>query len=118
MLGFLGQGTLLLIPKRLFGRECTFPVSLERSGDQAVIRVDRFVTTAHERRPVAGALQAQIPLLMKLLTFEVGIIGRLQAHIACRRRQRFKNPRRDTLLVRPRDQTTSAATEKERTLRM
>src|SRR3546814_5738834 len=60
MLGFLGQGTLLLIPKRLFGRECTFPVSLERPGDQAVIRVDRFVTTAHERRLVAGAFQAQL----------------------------------------------------------
>src|SRR3546814_8415183 len=72
MLGFLGQGTLLLIPKRLFGRECTFPVSLERPGDQAVIRVDRFVTTAHERRLVAGAFQAQLPLLMKLLTFEIG----------------------------------------------
>src|SRR3546814_2884984 len=81
MLGFLGQGTLLLIPKRLFGRECTFPVSLERPGDQAVIRVDRFVTTAHERRLVAGAFQAQLPLLMKLLTFEFDILGRLQAHI-------------------------------------
>src|SRR3546814_14164747 len=76
MLGFLGQGTLLLIPKRLFGRECTFPVSLERPGDQAVIRVDRFVTTAHERRLVAGAFPAQLPLLMKLLTFEFDILDR------------------------------------------
>src|SRR3546814_2596286 len=90
-----GCSSDLLIPKRLFGRECTFPVSLERPGDQAVIRVDRFVTTAHERRLVAGAFQAQLPLLMKLLTFEFDILGRLQAHIDCRRRQRFKDQRRN-----------------------
>src|SRR3546814_17081474 len=98
MLGLLGQGTLLLIPKRLFGRECTFPVSLERPGDQAVIRVDRFVTTAHERSLVAGAFQAQLPLLMKLLTFEFDILCSLQAHLDCRRRHRITVPRRDYLV--------------------
>src|SRR3546814_8721700 len=68
MLGFLGQGTLLLIPKRLFGRECTFPVSLERPGDQAVIRVDRFVTTAHERRLVARSEEhtSELQSLMRI----------------------------------------------------
>src|SRR3546814_9242250 len=102
MVGFLGEGALLLTPKRLFVRVWTFPVSLERPGDQAVIRVDRFVTTAHERRIVAGAFQAQLPLLMKLLTFEFDILARLQAHIDCRRPQRFKDQRRDQLVARSR----------------
>src|SRR3546814_17404102 len=83
MLGFLGQGTLLLIPKRLFGRECTFPVSLERPGDQAVIRVDRFVTTAHERLLVAAAFHPQLPLTRHMLTFEFALLVPLNAHHYC-----------------------------------
>src|SRR3546814_3349791 len=45
---------------------------------------------------------------MKLLTFEFDILGRLQAHIDCRRRQRFKDQRRDQLVDRPRTDRMAA----------
>src|SRR3546814_13775776 len=45
---------------------------------------------------------------MKLLTFEFDILGRLQAHIDCRRRQRFKDQRRDQLVDRPRTDRLAA----------
>src|SRR3546814_14631567 len=45
---------------------------------------------------------------MKLLTFEFDILGRLQAHIDCRRRQLFKDQRRDQLVDRPRTDRLAA----------
>src|SRR3546814_16617764 len=56
---------------------------------------------------------------MKLLTLEFEILGRLQAHIDCRRRQRFKDQRRDQLVDRPRtDRLAAGVTVGRRELKL
>src|SRR3546814_2728017 len=58
--------------------------------------------------PYTTLVRSQLPLLMKLLTFDFDILGRLHAHIERRRRQRFKDQRRDQLVDRPRTDRLAA----------
>ena len=61
------------------GRQGRLPVPLQRAGDKAVVRVDRFVAPACECDLVVRPFQALRPVPLQCCPLQLEILGQLQA---------------------------------------